>query len=124
MPNHLISHLSIEKEFYLFTFNVKYQGYILENQFFSVVIDREGKKIQDLADFVLSIKNFQDLKVIEDENSNESHLDLNFPDQLTQKAKNLVKRKTSQWKSEKKALTAKIFNLETRKKEKIFTHNK
>ncbi len=124
LPNHLISHLSIGKEFYLFIFNVKYQGYILENQFLSVVVNREGKEIPDLADFVLDIKNFQDLIVIEDEHSYRTNLYLLFLDQLTQKAKNLVKMKTSQWKSEIKALNDKIFNLETRKKEKIFSHNK
>jgi superfamily II DNA/RNA helicase len=124
LPNHLISHFSTRKEFYLFIFNVKYQGYILENQFSAVTVDIDGNEIPNLADFVLDINNFQDLIVIDNKNSNESPLDLKFLDQLTQKAKNLVKRKTSQWKNEIKALNAKIFNIETKKKEKIFNHNK
>jgi len=124
LPNHLMSHFSKRKEFYLFIFNVKYQGYILENQFSAVVVDIEGNEIPELADFVLDINNFRDLIVIDNKKSNEPPLNLNFLDHLTQKAKNLVKRKTSQWKSEIKALNAKIFNIETKKKEKIFIHNK
>jgi superfamily II DNA or RNA helicase len=124
LPIHLRSHFSNGKEFYLFIFNVNYQGYILENQYSAVVVDDKGKELPDLADIVLDINNFQDLILIGDETSHEFELNLNFLDQLTQQAKNLVKWKTSQWKNEIKALNAKIFKIETKKKEKIFTYNK
>ena len=124
LPKHLLSHFTPKKELYLFIFNVKYQGYILETQFSTIIVDQQGKEIPDLADFALDINNFRDLIVIENDNSNESHLDLNTLDQLTQKAKNLVKEKNSQWKKEIRALNAKIYKIEISKKEKIFTHNK
>ncbi|NVM18715.1 MAG: DEAD/DEAH box helicase family protein [Candidatus Lokiarchaeota archaeon] len=124
LPNHLISYFSSRKDLYLFVFNVKYQGYILENQYSAISVDNRGNEIPDLADFVLDIENFQDLIVIENVDNNISQVDLNFLDDLTQKAKNLVKWKTSQWKNEIKALNAKIFKIETKKKEKIFIFNK
>ena len=124
IPNHLISLFSAGNEFYLFIFNVKFQGYIIENQYSAVVVDDKGNEVLDLADFVLDINNFQELIVFKDNTSQESDLNLNFLDQLTQKAKNLVKWKTSQWKNEIKALNAKIFKIETKKKEKIFAYNK
>ncbi|MBY8988284.1 MAG: DEAD/DEAH box helicase family protein [Candidatus Lokiarchaeota archaeon] len=124
LPDHVISHFSAGKELYLFIFNVKYQGYILENQYSAVAVDNRGNEILDLADFVLDINKFQDLILAGDGSPYESHLDLNFLDQLTQKAKNLVKKKISQWKNEIKALNAKIFKIEINKKEKIFAYNK
>jgi hypothetical protein len=124
LPNHLISYFSSGKDLYLFVFNIKYQGYILENQYSAISVDNRGNEIPDLADFVLDIENFQDLIIVEDMDDSISHLDLNFLDHLTQKAKNIAKWKTSQWKNEIKALNAKIFKIETKKKEKIYMYNK
>ena len=124
LPNHLVSYFSPGKDLYLFVFNIKYQGYILENQYSAISVDNLGNEIPDLADFVLDIENFQDLIVIEDMDNSISHLDLNFLDNLTEKAKNIAKWKSSQWKNEIKALNAKIFKIETNKKEKIYTYNK
>jgi hypothetical protein len=124
LSNHLISYFSSGKDLYLFVFNIKYQGYILENQYSAISVDNRGNEIPDLADVVLDIENFQDLIAIEDVDNSISHLDLNFLDHLTQKAKNIAKWKTSQWKNEIKALNAKIFKIETKKKEKIYTYNK
>ncbi|MFX0074891.1 MAG: SNF2-related protein [Candidatus Hermodarchaeota archaeon] len=124
LPNHLITHFSSQKELYLFVFNVKYQGYILENQFSAVVVDNRGKEIPELADYLLDINKFQETIVLDENKPQTSQINLNFLDQLTQKAKNSVKWKTSQWKKEIKALNDKIFKIETKKKEKIYSHNK
>ncbi|NHJ22925.1 MAG: hypothetical protein EAX91_18430 [Candidatus Lokiarchaeota archaeon] len=124
LPNHLVTQFTFQKELYLFVFNIKYQGYILENQFSAVVVDQRGKEVSELADFILDINNFQDIIILDENKPRTSNINLNFLDQLTQKAKNIVKWKTSQWKKEIKALNAKIFKIETKKKEKIFSHNK
>ena len=124
LPNHLLTHFSSHKELYLFIFNIKYQGYILENRFSAVVVDQRGKEVPELADYILDINTFQNTIVLNEDKPNFSHMNLDFLNQLTQKAKNIVKWKTSQWKKEIKALNAKIFKIETKKKEKVFAHNK
>ncbi len=124
LPEHLINLLSSKKDLYLFVFNIKFQGYILENQFSAVIVDNKGNEIPDLADIVLDIKRFQDYLVSDLDIPYKAQLDLSFLEQLTQKAKNLVKWKTSQWKKEIKALNAKIFDIETSKKEKIFSYKR
>ncbi|MFX1448813.1 MAG: DEAD/DEAH box helicase, partial [Promethearchaeota archaeon] len=124
LPNDFLSYFSSEKELYLFVFNVKYQAYILENQFSALTIDKNGEEIPELADFVLDINNFEELIIIEDDPLDKSHLNLSSLDILAHKAKNLVKWKSSQWKREIKALNAKIYKIESKKKEKIFRYNK
>jgi hypothetical protein len=124
LPTHLMSQFTPGKELYLFIFNVKYQGYILENQFSIIVVDSSGKEVPELADYVLDINNFHSLFLHDEKNLYPTHIDLDFLNTLTQKAKNIVKWKTSQWKKEIKALNAKIYEIETKKKEKIFAHNK
>ncbi|GAH37865.1 unnamed protein product, partial [marine sediment metagenome] len=120
----LINLLSSKKDLYLFVFNIKFQGYILENQFSAVLVDDEGNEIPNLAEIVLDIKKFQDYLVFDRGIPSKAQLDPNLLEQLTQKAKNLVKWKTSQWKKEIKALNAKIFDIETSKKEKIFSYKR
>ncbi|MBA7690758.1 hypothetical protein ES703_99290 [subsurface metagenome] len=73
---------------------------------------------------MLDIKKFQDYLVFDRGIPSKAQLDPNLLEQLTQKAKNLVKWKTSQWKKEIKALNAKIFDIETSKKEKIFSYKR
>ena len=90
LPNHFKSHISIGNELYLFVFDIKYQGYIIENQISAVVIDNKGEEITDLADYVLDINNFQNLIVFDEDKTNSSKINLSFLDQLTQKAKNIV----------------------------------
>ncbi len=124
LSNQFKSHISLGSELYLFVFDIKYQGYIIENQISSVVVDNEGEEITDLADYVLDINNFQNLIVFDENKTDLSKINLNFLDQLTQKAKSIVKWKTSQWKKEIRALNAKIYKIETKKKEKIFNYNK
>jgi len=77
-----------------------------------------------IQDRLEKIKRLQDYLVSDLDNPYKAQLDPNFLEQLTQKAKKLVKWKTSQWKKEITALNAKIFNIETSKKEKIFSYKK
>jgi len=114
----------IEKnDFYLFIFKIKFQGYILENQFSATVIDKSGNEIENFSDFILDIENFKeifDFKPV----SLEPRLNETSLDNLIQKAKSIVKWKTSQWKKEIKELNDKIFEIERNKKEKIYDHKR
>ena len=113
-----------QNQIYLFIFVIKFQGYILENQYSAVVIDKNGRELENLADEILDINAFEKLYDFRDENYNENDIDLTFIENLREKAKSLVKWKTSQWKTEIKALNDKIYEIEQSKKEKIFTYNK
>ncbi|MHA1479234.1 MAG: hypothetical protein ACTSPU_13655, partial [Promethearchaeota archaeon] len=124
LPEHLKKTLVSQNQIYLFIFVIKFQGYILENQYSAVVIDKNGREQENLADFLLDINDFEKLYDFRDENFLENNIDITFIENLRKKAKSLVKWKTSQWKTEIKALNDKIFEIEQRKKEKIFAHNK
>jgi len=124
LPEHLKKTLVSQNQIYLFIFVIKFQGYILENQYSAVVIDKNGREQENLADFLLDINAFEKLYDFRDENFLENNIDITFIENLRKKAKSLVKWKTSQWKTEIKALNDKIFEIEQRKKEKIFAHNK
>jgi CII-binding regulator of phage lambda lysogenization HflD len=124
LPEHVKKTLVSQNQIYLFIFVIKFQGYILENQYSAVVIDKNGREQENLADLILDINAFEKLYDLRDESFLENNIDITFIDNLRKKAKSIVKWKTSQWKTEIKALNDKIFEIEQRKKEKIFAHNK
>ncbi|MFW9828359.1 MAG: SNF2-related protein [Candidatus Thorarchaeota archaeon] len=112
-----------EKELYLFIFSVKFQGYIIENQIIAIIVDNNGNEVENFADTILSIKNFNEIFEFKKFNEN-NQMDFHLIDTLQQKAKRIVKTKTSLWKKEIKALNDTIFSQEKRKKEKIYSHKK
>ena len=116
--------LLFQNQIYLFIFVIKFQGYILENQYSAVVVDKNGRELENLANEILDINAFEKLYDFRDENYIENDIDITLIENLRKKANSLVKWKTSQWKTEIKALNDKIFKIEQSKKEKIFTHNK
>ncbi|MFX1392715.1 MAG: SNF2-related protein [Promethearchaeota archaeon] len=109
---------------FLFIFTIKFQGYIIENQISSIIVNEMGEEIKGLTDYILDIKNYG--KIFEFSETNQSIALLNQVniDKLTKEAKYKIKTKTSQWKKEIKLLNDKIFNLERSKKEKIYSHKK
>ena len=113
-----------QNQIYLFIFVIKFQGYILENQYSAVVVDKNGRELENLANEILDINAFEKLYDFRDGNYIENDIDITLIENLRKKAKSLVKWKTSQWKTEIKALNDKIFEIEQRKKEKIFASNK
>jgi len=124
LPDHVKKTLVSQNQIYLFIFVIKFQGYILENQYSAVVIDKNGRELENLADIILDINTFENLYDFRNESFIENDINITFIENLRKKAKSVVKWKTSQWKTEIKALNDKIFNIEQRKKEKIFAHNK
>ena len=124
LPEHFRKTLVSQNQIYLFIFVIKFQGYILENQYSAVVIDKNGRELENLADLILNINAFEKLYDFRNENLIENDIDITIIENLRKKAKSLVKWKTSQWKTEIKALNDKIFEIEQKKKEKIFSHNK
>ncbi|MFW9947226.1 MAG: helicase-related protein [Candidatus Odinarchaeota archaeon] len=119
LPKDIKISINNTQEVYILIFNIKFQGYIIENQYISIIVDKIGNEIENLADFVLDIENFN--KIFEFKILNNEKLDLNqdFMETIIQKAKSTVKKKTSIWKQEIKALNDKIFTSERNKKEKI-----
>jgi len=124
LPEHFKNTLGSQNQIYLFIFVIKFQGYILENQYSAVVIDKNGRELENLTDIILDINAFEKLYDFRNESFIENDINITFIEDLRKKAKSLVKWKTSQWKTEIKALNDKIFEVEQRKKEKIFAHNK
>jgi len=112
-----------EKEFYLFIFSVKFQGYIIENQISAIIVDRNGKEISEFADIILNIKNFSEIYLLNDK-IKKIDIDYNIISTLQEDAKNTVKLKTSVWKREIKILNNNIFNQEKKKKEKTYSHKR
>ena len=119
IPKKLISKLNGISELYLFLFVVKFQGYIIERQIVGIIIDKYGNEIEGFSDFVLDINNFNDIFDFQIGLESKIHLHADNINELRQKAKNKVKWKTSQWKSELKELNNKIFNIEKNKKQQI-----
>ncbi|MFX1326464.1 MAG: helicase-related protein, partial [Promethearchaeota archaeon] len=110
-------------EFYLFNFTVKYQGFIIENQILPIIINRDGIEQENLKNYVLNIENYNR---IFDFTEDKASFNL-FPESFKkyqEKAKNLVKSKTSIWKKEIKQLNDKIFASEREKKKKIYVYNR
>lgn len=122
LPKDLSPILAKHDKLYLFIFSIKFQGYIVETQLSTIVVDENGNEIENLAQYVLNIENYDNIFLFDEQNSKKVELDQNFLENLTEKAKKLVKLKTTIWKKEIKSLNHKIFNLETVKKEKIYSH--
>lgn len=115
---------SIHKgELFLFIFSVKFQGYIIENQIVTICVDKNGNEIINFADTILNIKIFNETFLFKDAQEKIA-IDYNVIIELQQKAKTIIKSKTSIWKREIKALNDSIFNRERKKKEKIYSHKK
>ena len=112
-----------ENQLYLFIFTVKFQGYIIENQMSAIVVDENGNEVENFAEVILNIKNFNEIFIINRKNENAS-IKYNLIDTLQQKVKSIVKSKTSIWKKEIKNLNDNIFEQEKRKKEKIYSHKR
>ena len=122
LPEDFKLSLNSTREVYILIFNVKFQGYIIENQYIAIVADKIGNEIENLADFILDIENFHKIFEIKIQNSEIPQLKQDFTESIIQKVKSIVKRKTSIWKQEIKALNDKIFTSERNKKEKIYQY--
>ena len=123
LPNHFKLESPLIKELFLFIFIVKFQGYIIESQILPVIVDKNENEMKNLDNFVLDIENYD--KIFQfDKERDEMNLDGNFIITLQEKAKKLVKSKTSIWKREVRKLNEKIFTKERDKKRKIYEHNK
>ena len=106
---------------YVLIFNVKFQGYIIENQYIPIVVNQQGTEIEGLADFILDIEKYNQIYKFHEQYEIGS-LDKYNIEEIIKKAKSVVKKKTSMWKQEIKALNDKIFNLEKIKKKKIYSY--
>ncbi len=123
LPSSIISEISTNTALYLFIFNVKFQGYIVEQQFVPIVIDLFGNELPLTTGYILDIKHFKDIFPLKDEeNGAVLKRDAATIQALKIKAKKLIKIKTSEWKREIKRLNEKIFQQELKKKEKIHEH--
>ncbi|MFX0176950.1 MAG: SNF2-related protein [Candidatus Hodarchaeota archaeon] len=111
-------------EVYLFIFNIKFQGYIIENQFLALILDEYGNEIENLADYILDIENFKEIFEFKERIDGKDKFKREFMQNLTERAKFIVKRKTTLWKKDIKALNDKIFDLEKSKKEKLYNYKK
>jgi hypothetical protein len=114
---------SLHKELYLFVFIVKFQGYIIESQVMPIIVDKNGKVIENFESVVLDIENYD--KIFQFNKDVESiNLESNFILTLQASAKKIIKSKTSIWKREVRKLNDKIFNIEREKKSKVYEHNR
>jgi hypothetical protein len=114
----LLSHT----QYYLFIFDVKFQGFIVENQISGIIVDESGHEINVLSDFILNIKNFDLLFKCTQDQSPKIRVEKDKLEILVQNAKNLVKSRISGWKKEIKILNDRIFDIELKKKNKIYSH--
>ncbi|MFX1427242.1 MAG: SNF2-related protein [Promethearchaeota archaeon] len=125
--NNLSSHFDIEKfigkDLYLFIFIVKFQGYIIESQILSVVLDGDGSEIENLDNIILNIENNDRLYQFKN-NLKFLNQESDFIINNQETAKKIVKSKTSIWKNEVRKLNDKIFSLERDKKKKIYIHTR
>ncbi|MHA1980062.1 MAG: DEAD/DEAH box helicase [Promethearchaeota archaeon] len=119
IPKQLITKFEGVNELYLFLFVVKFQGYITEKQIIGIIIDKSGNEIEGLSEFILDIDNFNDIFNFQIGLESKIYVHADNVNELREKAKNKVKWKTSQWKSEIKELNNKIFNKEKNKKQQI-----
>ncbi len=112
-----------EGELFLFIFSVKFQGYIIENQIYAIVVDKSGNEINDFADIILDIKNFSSFFIL-NHKKEKFDIDYSLVSNLQEETKKIVKLKTSIWKREIEILNNNIFDQEKRKKEKIYSHKR
>ncbi|MFW9936380.1 MAG: helicase-related protein [Candidatus Thorarchaeota archaeon] len=124
LPNNFKLKLINTKEVYLFIFNIKFQGFIIENQFLAVIVDKRGVEIENMADYVLDIENFQKIFDFNEKFNRNFKIERKFIKNLTETAKSIVKGKTTLWKKDIKALNDKIFDLEKGKKEKLYNYKR
>ncbi|MHA1471775.1 MAG: hypothetical protein ACTSQW_01610, partial [Promethearchaeota archaeon] len=122
LPEPFKKMLISQTDIYLFVFIVKFQGYILENQYSAIIIDKNGKELEKIAEIILEINAFEKIYDFRDEAVAKIDIDKNLIENLRNKVKKLVKWKTSKWKTEIKALNDKIFSIEQKKKDKIYNH--
>jgi hypothetical protein len=111
-------------ELYLFTFEIKFQGYIIEKQISSIIINEKGNELEDMAGIILNIENYDKIFNFKKKIPQEIHLNQYIIDKLRENAKSIAKKKTSQWKKEIKILNDKFFKLEQAKKKKIYSYKK
>ncbi len=116
-----VNHLD---EAYLFIYEVKFQGYIVERQYSAIILDKFGKNLDGLENFLLDIENYSHIYKFDDLQKVSFNLDKLLLENLVKSSKTSVKQKISQWKKEIKKLNDKIFKLEMNKREKIYKYNK
>ena len=112
-----------EEELYLFIFSIKFQGYIIENQISAIAVDKNGNEVENLADTILNLKDFNAIFQFNNERK-KINLDHNIINNIQQRAKKIIKLKTSIWKREIKILNDSIFNQTKKKKEKVYSHKR
>ncbi len=110
-------------ELYLFVFQIKFQGFIVETEISAIITDERGNEVEGLADHLLNIKNCREFVSFEETHQN-SEFNANIIDQLSQRAKSLAKKKVSNWKGEIRKLNEKIFGVEQTKRENLYIFNK
>ncbi len=111
-------------EAFLFIYNIKFQGYILENQYSTTIFNQTGNQIIEFENFLLDIENYNRIFQLRENGNQTFNLDKYPLDSLLKTSKMNIKRKTSQWKKEVRKLNDKIFNIEMKKKEKIYKFNR
>ena len=123
LPYHLIIDLAARKEFYLFIFVVKFQGYIIESQILSIILDKEGTELENFESTLSDIQSYDKLFQF-NRGKEKLNLDIDLILNLQNSAKKIVKSKTSIWKGEIKRLNDKIYDSERVKKKKMHENNK
>lgn len=115
--------LNQQENLYLLIFSVKFQGYIIENQLFSIVVDKNGNEIENLADFVLNIENYEEIFEFS-KNMKNINMNSSLFNEIHQMAKKIVKSQSTIWKNEVRRLNDEIFTLERSKKERIYSYKR
>lgn len=122
LPDHLKKYLAKDSNLYLFVFSITFQGYIVENRLFAIVLDDKGLFIPEIADFMLNLENYNMIYDFKSANASVTNNNSEILEDLVQNAKKLVKRQSISWKQEIKELNDNFFNREREKKEKIYSH--
>ncbi|MFO8020196.1 MAG: SNF2-related protein [Promethearchaeia archaeon] len=112
------------KELYLFIFKIKFQGYIVENRISSIVLDKNGNKINGLNEVLFDLEKLREIINFQEKIPSHINLKKAHLQQLKQNAKNRIKQRNSTWKTEIKRLNNKIFKKEQEKKKKIYAHKR
>lgn len=124
LPIEVISEIKNNQLLYLFVYSVKFQGYIVEQQLFPVILDEKGAELPKSTTYLLQIETYHKIFKFNRIKQKEHSFNLTLIESLTKNAKELIKSKTSNWKKEIKRLNDKIFTIEQDKKEKIYNHEK
>lgn len=110
-------------EAYLFIYEIKFQGYIIEKQYSSIVLNENGNVLDNFEYFLLDIKNFNEIFDFKKHHESSINLNRDLIESLSNFSKKSIKQKTSQWKKDIIKLNNKIFKLEMNKKEKVYKYN-